>query len=349
MILSAAACKTPHSAVIDPTEAPATEAPAATEFPTEAPTEEPTPEPTEEPTPELVSTLPPDAELGSTVLTLPVGNGKGEICFRTGVENVPWGPEAFLVRGGELYVLNSAGGNMLRFDMDGQLTGDVFICDPDPEFNCCPYRFAVGNDRLYIVDYNLGEIVVLDKGSGIFITSCRAPVERETFSGDMDAPGFWSGYNFPGSIIQMYEEDDDLLIVVHDTFFTIRTYLFDIEAGTLSVTEDRGLSGRPTGRIILHDNATGAEIGFMLSGWIMDKILGFDSSGTVYVSAFLGTADYQPIPRKVFSIGPDGSIAAQSAAIEDMGYIGFALGDDSDVYALIRDGGHVDLIRVDMY
>ena len=303
---------------------------------------------TASPTPEPAATLPPGATLGSIVVSIPVGNGKGELCFREFAEDVANEPTDFLFDGDEIYVLNSAGGNILCYRRDGLLTNSVKTNDPAPQLGYYPYKLALGSDRLYVVDYNRGEVSVFAKDSGTLITSCKLPAERVCHSGDLDPLDFWYGYNFAGSIIQMYEVGGCLVFVVHDTFYTITTYFYDVDAGTIMSTKERGLSGDVHKTISLVNNETGAVTSFSLDGWTMDRILGFDSVGSVYVSAFLET-DYQPCPRKVFAVGSDGSIAAESATVEDSGYIGFSLGNDSIVYAMIRDGDHVNLVRVNLY
>ena len=225
MTLSLAACKTPHSAAIDPTEAPATEAPAATEAPTEAPTEEPTPEPTEEPTPEPTA-VPEPTELAfedcaELVISIPWGNGDLEAFIRPirpGNDDDDWElPQHFNIIDGKIYIFDRYypfGSGLLECDPE---TGEITRISPDIGENSFNRgEFALTDGKLIfsdcMFDLTTGKRIELEAIPG-------TPARRD----GVLMMNVLDGKCFAYRAVNYYEGNEEL-----EFLFTQATYKYDV-------------------------------------------------------------------------------------------------------------------------
>ncbi|MBO4847540.1 MAG: hypothetical protein J5586_00080 [Clostridia bacterium] len=288
-------------------------------------------------------------ELYERAASLDVGSGDGEVYFRDPIfDDASNGPEDFAVIGNDLYILNSAAENVLRFNSEGGLLETI----PFPVHMMQPIRFLVGSYGIYVIDL-YGNMHVFDP----YTYECRTvglPLERGSVD-PMDAfdSGEWfGGDGFAGSIMLMYERGDKLVFVVHESYRLISSYVYDPASGSIERTDEYGFSGTWTGvgnryGAALHNNETGRDLSFSLGEWAFLKLLGEDDNGGLFVEAFRST-DYQPVPRKVFRIGPDGSVTGASAEIESSDFITFTLSDRGTVYAMIRENDKVSIMLMNM-
>lgn len=153
----------------NPTEAP-------TEVPTESPTEAPTPEPTAAPTPEPTLKpieefpLPDDPDAigdcirdAEVILHLTYGDGENELGYADAgeVDSVRRCPEAFVIKDGKVYILDSLKNRIAVWD-NGELS---FIRFPEPEHYYDYYQaMAIVDDRIYACscEYLIDAIPVFD-------------------------------------------------------------------------------------------------------------------------------------------------------------------------------------------
>lgn len=289
-------------------------------------------------------------ELIERAMSISVGEKSGEVYFRDEIiDDVSNEPEDFAVIGNELYVLNSAAENVLRFNSEGGLLESL----PFPEHMDTATKFLVGKNGIYIIDENLGRLHVFDP-----YTRENRIVELPVFRDSVDPldrfdNGQWySGEGFAGSIILMYERGDKLVFVLRESSRLISSYVYDPTAGGVTRTDEYGFSGTMTGASLQHaavlrSSETGAEISFDLGDWVFLSILGMDDRG-VYIEA-LRMSDDLPVPRKVFLIGYDGAIVGETPETTEPGFVGFDLSDNGSVYVMIRwdKKVHVVLLSVE--
>jgi hypothetical protein len=360
ILLSSSSCKTgkpPVDASPIPTATAQAIAPQVSESPLPAITENPVDStayvsvaPTVQPGPERV--------FGEIASSIPIGSGADELLFRDRiVDDMTNWPEDFAMCGNGFYVLNSAANNVLRFSENGEfISGFQFAQSTD--YYHYGEKFAVANSRMFIVaepEMAPCKLYVLDLETGNRLSEIDLPKERGTVDpkDPFDNGDWYGGEGFAGSIMLMYEADNRLVFVVHESYRCISSFVYDYDAASVERTNEYGFSGTVTGRnqtsLVLHNNETGFDVSFSLGDWTFIRLLGLDNNGNFIVEAFNSGVDYQPVPRKVLKIGPEGIIISESSAIEDLGFIRFSLGDDSNVYAMIRDGDHVNFVRVNLY
>ncbi len=157
---------------------------APTALPTEVPTEEPTEEPTEAPTPEPTATPTPEPTLkpieefplpddpdaigdcirdAEVILHLTCGDGENELGYADAgeVDSVQRSPEAFVIKDGKVYILDSLRNRVIVYD-DGMLS---YIRFPEPEHYYDYYQaMAIVDDRIYACscEYLIDAIPVFD-------------------------------------------------------------------------------------------------------------------------------------------------------------------------------------------
>lgn len=322
----------------NPTNAP------ITDVPTEVPTEQPAPSPTEL-----------DRDFGEIVAQIPIGSEAGKIYYRDPVaDDTTNRPEGFAVKEDGIYVLNSVANNVLHFGENGEFIND-FPYAPSTNWFLDGQIFAVANNKVYIAcsPYE-AMLYVHDLETGTRLSEVKLPRERGSIDpDDRYDNGYWySADGFVCSIMMMYERDNKLVIVVRESRRLISSFVYDPDAASVERTDEYGFSGTIKGRnennLVLHNNESGSDISFSLGELVLIGIFGMDSDGNLFVEAF-EEADFQSIPRKVIKVGTDGSILGESTFIADLEYDGFTLGDDSNVYAMVRDGDHVNIIRVNLY
>lgn len=278
-------------------------------------------------------------ELRERVALLTSGSGDGEVYFRSPIiDDAANGPTDIAVLGDELYVLNSAAKNILRFNSDGELLSSI----PFPQSLDDAIRFTVGESSIYVID-RIGKLCVFDRDTGENAVITDLTLKRESLDPlDLTDNGDWfGGDGFAGAVKLMYERDGMLVLVVRESYRLIASYVFDPASGKIERTDGYGFSGTVSignqSHVSLYNNETRRGASFDLGDWNFLRVLGVDRDGAIIVEALMDI-DSQPVPRTVFRIDADGCIAGRTAAIEDSGFIAFTLSDSGRIYAMTASG-----------
>lgn len=187
MLLSLAACKGTQTASTDPTPVPKTEAPVTTAEPTEPPTVAPAETPATEP----------KTVYGCFVecISVPVGEGEFDVHYQypdPDFDEELCGPGAVRVIGGEVWILDSIDGSLLRFS--------------DGEKNRHPLEGVIGAFNFFVVG---GHIFVTDTAheDKLFVFDMDVRLEKTIELPPEVSPN-------SAAVYQIYEADEENCITV---------------------------------------------------------------------------------------------------------------------------------------
>ena len=278
----------------------------------------------------------PVTETVKTASFLLFAEGEGAIMLAM-ERGMPKRPSDICVSGGELFILNSAANNILRFGIDGEYRGTIRI----GEFfdrESWPDRLIVGGSKLYVLDL-YGWVKVFDRATGELGKKSLLPLKAIGDSKDEYESVFYGD----GRVIGAYERDGLLICVIAGPTGSVSSYAYDPGSGTFTEQDAYGFSGMWLGFGRLRSNETKKAWNVDLDEWRAEKLLGVRDDGALMICAYT-KAEEEPYPRMAFAIAPNGRVVSRTEKLEPGDFYAMCMGDDGHVYALVQDGSEFRLL-----
>lgn len=259
----------------------------------------------------------------------------------------------FVVRDGEIYVLNSELHSVIRYTADGEPILRVAL-----GIETEGKRLFVGEERIYVAAQN-NALYVFDKTTGELIHSVALPESRPK-EYEHDAGGWYDRKNgFVGSIVFMSETEGRLCLTVRETEYVMSAYIVDLESSTVARSKEHGVRGQYNEIVDVDDyvpyftfDDQDARHAWRIDegDWRFVRLLGHTDLPLHPYAEVRITDENGNTSRKILAFsGRDGVLILESAAVADENVLGFTLGDDGNVYAMRRNGDRLEIVLMNMY